>query len=216
MKNIFLNLNTNQKIAFFTLVLGFLAIFAGNPYRGHYGKVDTKELALDIKKGTDHVLVEELADWIIKGKSEFKLIDIRSEKEYLEYHIPGAENVDLSKLVDYEILPDEKIIIYSEGGIHSAQAWFMLRSRGFKNVYMLSGGLDEWKEKILFPTIPENYSKDQASTIDKIREVSKYFGGSPQGSTNESLQIKKQLPKLELPASPNNTLGQKKKKKEGC
>jgi hypothetical protein len=112
---------------------------------------------------------------------------------------------------------NEKIILYSEGGIHSAQAWFLLKVQGFKSVYMLFGGLTEWQEKILFPQMPENATPEQLSAFQKIAEVSKFFGGTPQtGSTPVALQPKPSLPTPALPSGAVNPKIQTKKKKEGC
>lgn len=217
MKNLFGQLSLNQKIAVVTLLLGLIAIFAGNPYQGNYTRIDAKEIAIIVQKELDHITAEELADWIIKEKSDFRLIDLRSENEFSEYHIPKAENIQLIDLNNYTFLPTEKIILYSEGGIHSAQAWFLMIARGYKNVYMLKGGLDEWKEKILFPIISENATPDEIKNFERIKEVSKYFGGSPQTGKIEDIRVKKELPKLEMPAQGSPQTGtQKKKKKEGC
>lgn len=216
MKKIFLNMNLNRRLAIVILTLAFLAIFAGSPYKGNHVTLDSKELALIVEGKLDHVSAEDLADWIIKGKSDYRLIDLRSEKEFNEYHIPGAENVPLANLNSYSLKRNEKIIIYSEGGIHSAQAWFLLKAEDFKGVYMLFGGLDEWKDKILFPQIPENPSPGEITSYEKTKEVSKYFGGQPQtrGKTESS---KLNVPKLELP-SPSTIVPMtgEKKKKEGC
>ncbi|RCK77542.1 MAG: hypothetical protein IGBAC_1851 [Ignavibacteriae bacterium] len=217
MKSFISKLNIKQKLAAVALLLGIIAIFAGNPYKDAYAKIDTKEIALIIQKELDHITAEELADWIIQGKSDYRLIDLRSEKEFEEYHIPTAENIQLTMLSDYTFLPAEKIILYSEGGIHSAQAWFLLVAKGYRNAYMLKGGLEEWKDKILFPTISQNPSPDEVKHFEKIKEVSKYFGGSPQTGKEENVTIKQTLPKLEMPKQVTPQVGtQKKKKKEGC
>lgn len=217
MKSFYNKLNTNQKLAAFVIILGIFAVFAGNPYKGNNLKIDAKEIALIVQKELDHITAEELADWIIQGKIDYRLIDLRSEKEFLEYHIPTAENLELTALSTQTFLPTEKIILYSEGGIHSAQAWFLLIAKGYRNVYMLKGGLEEWKDKILFPAISDNASPEELNQFEKIKEVSKYFGGSPQTGKIEDVKVIKELPRLETPKqiAPPAT-AQKKKKKEGC
>jgi len=217
MKIIFSKLSMNSKLVLVAFALGLVAVFAGNPYRGNSVTLDTKELALIVDKTVDHVLPEELADWIIQGKSDFKLLDLRTEKEFNEYHIPNAELVPLAELNEYSILRNEKIVLYSEGGIHSAQAWMLLRAKGYKAVYMLFGGLEEWTDKILFPKIPQNATQEQLTAFEKMKEVSKFFGGSPQtGGTAEEISTNKPMPKLEMPAQTKTDAAQKKKKKEGC
>ncbi|MDI6767282.1 MAG: rhodanese-like domain-containing protein [Bacteroidota bacterium] len=200
MNNIFSKLSMNKKLALLAFILGAVAIFAGSPYQGTSFSLDAKELAMIVETEVDHVSVEKLADWIIQGKADFRLIDLRTEKKFSEYHIPTAENVTITGLSEHPLYRNEKIILYSEGGIHSAQAWMLLKAHGYKGVYMLTGGLDEWTDKILFPKLAQNATPDQIAIFEKMKEVSKFFGGSPQvGGTAEEVSMKKQMPKLEMP-----------------
>jgi rhodanese-related sulfurtransferase len=211
-------LTTNRKLGLLLGLLGFVALFLGNPYRGATATLDATELALIVEREVDHVAPEELADWIIQGKADFRLIDLRTEVEYTAYHIPGAENVTLTALEGYGLTRNEKIILYSEGGIHSAQAWFLLRAREYNGVYMLKGGLEEWKEKVLFPALPPEPTAAQKVEFAKMREVSAFFGGTPQtGTSAEKPAVTMAVPKLDTPA-PAAAPGTppRKKKKEGC
>ncbi len=210
------SLTPNQKLALVAGLFGFLAIFAGSPYTGSTATINAKELAVMVEKEVDHVTVDELADWIIKGKADYRLIDLRSAKDLEEYHIPGAENIPIASLPDAGLLRNEKIILYSEGGTHSAQAWFLLKALKYKNVYLLRDGLAEWKDRILFPSLAENPSPEEKAAFEKRKEVSKFFGGSPQtGSAASAPQLV--MPKLPMPSAPAASIGApKKKKKEGC
>jgi len=218
MKTIFGTLSLNQKLALVAGVLGFLALFAGNPYQGHTATIDVKELALIVEKELDHVTVDELADWIIKGKADYRLVDLRSVQEFEEYHIPTAENIPVGSLLDGGLTRNEKIVLYSEGGIHSAQAWFLLKAQQYKGVYILRDGLAEWKDRILFPSIAEAASPEEKAALETRKAVSAYFGGVPQtGSADTKSTPRIIMPKLETPApsaAPGST--PKKKKKEGC
>jgi rhodanese-related sulfurtransferase len=213
------NLTLNQKLAAVLLVLAVIALFAGDPYSSARTSIDAQELAVIVDSKVDHVTVEELADWIIQSKADYRLIDLRTEKEYGEYNIPTSENILLPDLLKAGLQRNEKIVIYSEGGIHSAQAWFLLRARNYKSVYILFGGLEEWKDKILFPRIAENASPEQQKAFEKIKQVSKYFGGTPQSGPGEAVQqTQVAMPKLALPSggSAAGTKPTGKKKKEGC
>ncbi len=217
MKKIFSELTPPKILGILALALGFIALFAGNPYENATATINTKELALIVQNEVDHVKVEELADWIIKGKSDYRLIDLNNESVFNDYHIPTAENITLTLLSESGLQRNEKIILYSEGGIHSAQAWMLLKAKGYKAVYMLTGGLDEWKDKILFPSLSTGASLQDSLNFLKIAEVSKYFGGEPQtGTQTAEVTGAKQLPKLQAPAGNVPAGVTKKKKKEGC
>ncbi|HCA81227.1 MAG TPA: hypothetical protein DEP53_15960 [Bacteroidetes bacterium] len=211
------NLTINQKLALIIGSLGFLAVFAGSPYKGFTSTIDSEELATIVEKEVDHVPPEELAGWIITGKADYRLIDLRKESEFLEYHIPTAENIQLPSISDGQLNRTEKIILYSDGGIHSAQAWFLLKANGYKGVYILRGGLEDWKDKILFPRLPDNAPPTEVAAFEKAKLVSTFFGGSPQiGGAAASGVPAMALPKLEAPAGVQPKAGAAKKKKEGC
>lgn len=213
------NLTLNKKLAAIAIALGFIGLFLGNLYKGNLLSMNTKELSMIVETKVDHVTVQDLADWIIQAKMDFKLIDIRTEQEYNEYHIPNSENITMTSLEKADIQKSEKIVIYSEGGIHSAQAWMLLKAKGYKGVYILFGGLEDWKDQILFPKLPETATPDQVAKFEKTKEISKFFGGTP--SVGGSADVKTETPKMEMPKLDNQSGnktpdGAPKKKKEGC
>lgn len=210
-------LSLNQKLALVAGVLGFLALFAGNPYRGHTATLNVKELGLIVEKETDHINVAELADWIVKGQSDYRLIDVRSANEFGEYHIPSAENIPVASLFDGGLMRNEKVILYSEGSIHAAQAWFLLKAQKYNNVYILRDGLAEWKDKILFPSIGENATGEETFAFERRKAVSSFFGGTPQVGATDTKTTQIAMPKLQMPSEGAPRAGApKKKKKEGC
>lgn len=213
------HLITTRRVAVLLVALGLLAAFAGSPYQGSRYGVDAKELARIVEGEVDHVSCEMLADWIIQGKADFRLIDLRAGADYSAYHIPGAEQVALTALPEYGLTKNEKIVLYSAGGIHSAQAWFLLEAKGYRGVYLLRGGLEEWKDKVLFPKLAANATPAETVEFAKMRAVSAFFGGTPQagGVAGQETAVAPSLPRLEMQQSAQAPAGTpKKKKKEGC
>ncbi len=217
MKKFLSDLSLNKKLALVAVTLGVIALFAGDPYGGTTIKVNEKDIALSTVGNADKVTVTELADWIIKGKSDFELIDLRSEEKYNEYTIPGSQSIPLPQLSSSDLLRNQKIVLFSDDDVASSQAWFILKSKKYKGVYILDGGLEAWKENVLFPKAPVNGSKDELVQFEKMKEVAKYFGG--QAQTDSSVTETKQ--QIKLPSAPVNTNKTsaptgKKKKREGC
>lgn len=136
-----------SRLALVALGLGALAAF-GDPYGGGGVKIRPRELAAEVQREVDHVTAQELSGWILQGRGDFRLIDLRDAASYAAYHIPQAENLPITDLPGDSLARNEKIVLYSDGGIHSAQAWFLLKAEGYKGVYILRGGLDEWNERI--------------------------------------------------------------------
>jgi rhodanese-related sulfurtransferase len=114
-----LHFTPGRMAALLLLSLGITGLFAGDPYHRSTARVNTRELAAIVEGEVDHVPAQELADWIIQGQTDFRLIDLRTEQEYASYFIPYAERVPIASLMDYELARPEKIVLYSEGGIHS-------------------------------------------------------------------------------------------------
>ncbi|MFO0674185.1 MAG: rhodanese-like domain-containing protein [Polyangiaceae bacterium] len=123
-------------------VLGIGAVVVREPATTRRASVDLAALAKDVEHGADHVAVAELRELVAARK--VRVVDLRSPAEFARGHIDGAENVPLGRLAELDARRDEAIVLYSEGGIHSSQAWFLLRARGIANVRFLKGGYDEW------------------------------------------------------------------------
>lgn len=210
-------LTLNQQLAAGAFFLGLLALGA-KPYPGGTVTIDARELASIVAREVDHVSALDLADWIVQGRSDYRLIDLRDEKAYAEYHIPTSENVPVAQIADQTLLPTDKIVLYSDGGIHSAQAWFLLQARGIKNSYILRGGLDEWKDSVLFPSLAENPTPFQKERDERLKAMAAYFGGTPRvgGEAVAATMPAVAMPKVLAPTAVGPSAQKKKKKKEGC
>jgi rhodanese-related sulfurtransferase len=217
MKNFWSKLSLNRKLALIAVTFGLVALVAGDPYGGTAIKVNEKDIALSTVGNADKVLVTDLADWILKSKSDFELVDLRSEEKYNEYTIPGSQCIPLPQISSSDLLRNQKIVLFSDDDVAASQAWFILKSKNYKGVYILDGGLDAWKEKVLFPKAPVNVSKNELLQFEKMKEVAKYFGG--QAQTDSSITETKQHIKLPTPTVSNTKTTVptgKKKKREGC
>jgi rhodanese-related sulfurtransferase len=219
-------LTLNQKLALLAVALGTVALFA-QPHRGPLVKLDARQLASVVEAEVDHVSAAELAAWIVEGRADYRLLDLRTAGEYAAYHIPTAENAPLTALADYPLLRNEKIVLYSEGGIHSAQAWMLLRAQGYEAVYMVLGGLDAWKDEVLFPTLPADATPQARARFEQSASMAKFFGGEARvgvsagiadGAAGSAPAVAPELPRLAAPPpmpGPTTPVA-KKKKKEGC
>ena len=219
MKKWIVNLSVPQKLAFLAGLLAIIALIVGNSGNKNKMSVNAKELALSSIKDHDKISALTLADWIIKEKLDFTLVDLRSEKEFAEYTLPGSVNVPMENLLNSDLKRNQKILLYGNDDITSAQAWFILKSSNYKGVYILKGGLNSWKKEILYPTRAVNLTPEDSIKFEKIKQVSLHFGGSPQMQTSESksnaevtpsASVVPNLPKAVIPS------GTTKKKKEGC
>ena len=115
----------------------------------------TDEIALmgEVAEGRDHIEPEELADRLMAGQPDLVLVDVRPASEFKAGHIRGALNVPLAKLA--ETLQPHKnkglVVLYSNGMTHPAQARDSLQRQGFDNLFLLTDGLQGFRERCLKP-----------------------------------------------------------------
>ncbi len=155
----------NRNLALAALALASLALIAGESSRRV--SIDPTEIARRIQSEADHVETFELSQWIASGKENLRIIDLRSPVEFAAYHIPGAENLSLTELMEQNFPRNETIVVYSDGGVHSAQAVFLLWTLGHKNAFTLKGGLIAWEAEILKKKTPVNPSPPDSSLSNK-------------------------------------------------
>ena len=210
-------MSINQKLALFAFFLGFIAMFMHDPIKARLVTIDANELALQINDKSNYISPIDLAGWIIQGKADYKLIDIRSENKFKEYNIQSSENIPVAGLSVSKLPKNQKIIIYSDDNVQAAQAWFLLKAKNYPSVYILGGGLDEWKNRILFPKLALNANPEQLAEFEKIKEICKFFGGQPQNAKGDSIcKPQTAMPKMNAPAPSASAKTGGKVKKEGC
>jgi rhodanese-related sulfurtransferase len=160
------------------LTLGLLAPLAGSPYKANHAAIDVAALARSVAREEDHVTALELAQWIKDRRPGLRVLDVRSAEDYDRYHLPTAERLALDSLATTPFHVDDTLVLYSEGGAHAAQAWVFLRALGYRNVYFLRGGLYEWLEQVMNPTLADTTPAGR-DAFSRAALLSRYFGGVP-------------------------------------
>ena len=173
----------HRQLAGLALVLGAGAAASGS--RPSKGSIDVAQLARAVAREDDHVTAIELAQWI-KARRPVRIIDLRPQVDFDSLHIPTAEQAAIDTLDRMRFHSTDTIVLYSEGGAHSAQAWVFLRALGYTNVFFLRGGVHEWLENVLSPGLPADATDEERKQFEKASALSRYFGGLPRtGVTRE-------------------------------
>lgn len=85
--------------------------------------------------------------------SSITLLDVRTEKEYLQAHIEGAQKIDFyasSFASDIAKLDKSKqYLLYCRTGARSAKTLQLMQQLGFKKVYNMQGGILQWHQQKL-------------------------------------------------------------------
>jgi rhodanese-related sulfurtransferase len=101
------------------------------------------------------IVAEEAHQMLEESPEEIILLDVRTKDEYDAEHIQMPEvlliHIPISELESRldELDKSTKVIIYSKNGADSSTASEILAQRGFKLVYDMLGGIEEWR--INFP-----------------------------------------------------------------
>lgn len=106
-------------------------------------KMTSKESGLEVSQETLLKYIEEDRDMCI--------MDVRSQREYDQGHVPHAIHMDYQKISTHveELEPHRRkdIIVYCEHGMRARMAITVLLRAGFTRVYHLEGDMVEWKRK---------------------------------------------------------------------
>jgi rhodanese-related sulfurtransferase len=214
----------NRALGLLAFVLGAVAVFAHvDPDR----TVTVHETALTTShtRGEAQVAPRDLAAWIVEGRADYRLIDLRDPSAFAEYHVPTAENVPLTALDEHGLRRNEKIVLYADGDLPAAKAWILLRGRGYQGVSTLQGGLDAWKDQVLFPVMPEDPTSEEQARFEEAAHVAQFFGGQPRDAVSggeaqlvDMSELQGSTPAVAAPALPAAGGGAKgrKRAREGC
>ena len=94
-------------------------------------------------------ITAQQAKEIMDTEEGYIILDVRTEEEYAEGHIPGAKNLDVTNEAEFlkgvdKLDKDNTIYIYCRSGRRSRTAAKHLVDRGF-NVVDLKGGYSAWE-----------------------------------------------------------------------
>ena len=116
--------------------------------------VDSRDMAWLAANGSDRVAARTLADWIIQGRSDFRLIDVRTPAAFAAGpRIPSAENIPLTALFDAGLDRGEKILLVGDDQVAVAQAWLLLEASGYAGASIVDGGLAAWRDQVVYPRV---------------------------------------------------------------
>jgi rhodanese-related sulfurtransferase len=90
------------------------------------------------------VSVDEAKELIDNG--EVQVLDVRTPDEFAAGHIPGAKLIPLQVIESMlsELDKDQKYLVVCRSGNRSTQASGTFVENGFKNIYNMTGGMNEW------------------------------------------------------------------------
>ncbi len=91
--------------------------------------------------------IKQLSPRDLDQKKGIVLLDVRTDKEYAQGHIPGAVHVPLTDIGEKvkKLKKDKDVVVFCQNGNRSIWAIKRLMGMGYKNLYNLKGGYRAWK-----------------------------------------------------------------------
>ena len=153
-----------------------------------------RRLRYEVEAGAHRAVTPgELARWMIEGRRDFTVIDLRSPPEFEKRHIRSAVNcghchvnrdegrraVESGNFVDLS----KKLVVYTETGTERVELpSFLARN---PNLLLLKGGFHGWEQAILSPVSFEGITDDEQRAEALRREaIRAFFAGERAGSGN--------------------------------
>ncbi len=149
-------------------------------------EVNPRHLLLEINDQTRFATTDEVASAIINKDPFYQLVDVRTPAEFSAYSLKDAVNIPLADLLkpEYRETLDQtsrRIIFFSNNDIYAEQAWMLCRRQGFRNIFVMKGGLNAWMQTIINPAEPAvTASKEDFELYEFRKGASQFFVGSPE------------------------------------
>lgn len=146
-------------------------------------KLTAAQLLEEVNSRTQFLAPEVIADMLVAKDPSLRIIDVRPQDEFEKFSLPGAVNIPLSDILSDEWIDildqDVKMnVFYSNGTVSANEAWMITRQLGYRNNYVLEGGLNYWFDNILNPKSPASTSpSEEFAKYDFRRSASMALGG---------------------------------------
>jgi len=183
----------NRNYLFLALLI---IIMAGGllllPERHNYQQIKPQDLMWEAVQPTRYVTVDQVAEMIIDSDPTLELVDIRCVKEFDKFALKNAVNIPFDSILspnyqDYLGIEDMNVVFYGNDDIKADQTWVIARRMGYKNIYVMKGGLNSWINCIIKPEIPdETASLNDFDTYEFRKGASAYFTGVKVSTSSKS------------------------------
>lgn len=146
-------------------------------------RLSADELLQEAGAGAQFISPDVIADMLVQKDPSLQLIDVRTPEEFEAFSLQGAINIPLSNLLSDEFTDilnqDARMnVFYSNGSVTANEAWMLTRQMGYKNNFVLEGGLNYWFGNILSAQAPSQTSpNEEFAKYDFRKSASAALGG---------------------------------------
>ena len=140
---------------FVLLFLGIIILFIPENAARSFTERNEHRLYKEILNKERLMPAEEFAYRIMNDSRSIEIIDLRSAEDFNEMSFPNALNINLeelssgvySKYIDQD---SRKVVFVSNGGVKASKAWQYAYRKGYDNIYVLEGGINNFIKEIFY------------------------------------------------------------------
>lgn len=161
-------------VAVLLVLLGLLVALL--PLHKAGKEVSPDQLLEELTSSTRFLSPDRVAADLIAHDPSLLLIDVRSKAEYDSFNIEGSVHIPVDSLMtgqstDLLANPALRKVFCSTDDTRSALAWMLARRMGFKQIYILEGGLNNWFRTIIRPEQPGPEASQAEHDLYLFREA---------------------------------------------
>ena len=184
-------------------------------------KVSQKQIISELKEKAYFITADALAAMLVEKDPTVKLVDVRDAFEFQKFSLPNATNLNIENIVSdewSEFMNQDKytIVIYSNGNVDAVEAWMLCRMKGYENIFVLQGGLNNWYETILNPQKPASTMADEELAKYEFRKAAGSSLGGVAGDSTSAIPAKMAGSEAPKPKPAAGTAKKKKGASGGC
>ena len=149
------------------LILGALALLVDSPEHSEE----------DLENRTSAI---GLAQWLHDRQPGLRVVDLRSEAAYQEYHLPQAKRFTAEEFqASLDSTGSSIVVVYGSGDGMARVTAGKAHEAGNDRVYFLADGVGEWLTEVLRPTLDTSGTMELRAEAERVGALSRYFGGRP-------------------------------------
>jgi rhodanese-related sulfurtransferase len=163
-------LSLNQWLAVFAFTFALIGLI--------FSFIDPNGMG-EINKKPNYISVISLAEKI-RNREPIKVIDLRTTDLYTEFHIPTTKQIPLEELILKVGSTEALFVFYSGDDPLTRHFWASLPDSIQQRSLILYGGIHDWYDKLLYPSLPIKYDPKDSANYKHIEDLSLFYGGQPE------------------------------------
>ena len=168
--------------AFLLFLLGVIYLFLPAQRHSSARELSPEELLTEMQNPERFIDAEEVSFRIMEPDKSMILIDVRPEKDFEQFALPGAINIPAGNILDRQwrdLLKDheQRLVFYGYSNTAAELAWATAKRAGYENIFIMKGGLNHMFEYIFHTQLSDETPVDceEMHAQRFIREARKYF-----------------------------------------